>query len=84
MRRSSKSISTNIVEGFCRRRYKAEFIRFLVFAHASCNETIEWIEYSRDCHPTLKEGTENILDKLDGLSRKINRFIRAVERDHKT
>ena len=27
LRRSSKSVSANIVEGFCRRRYKAEFIR---------------------------------------------------------
>ena len=35
LRRSSKSISANIVEGYCRRRYKAECIRFLVFSHAS-------------------------------------------------
>ena len=84
MRRSSKSISSNIVEGFGRRRYKAEFIRFLVFAHASCNESIEWIEYCRDCHPTLSESASSILEKLDGLSRMINRFIQAVEREHKT
>ena len=44
LRRSSKSISANIVEGFCRRRYKAEFMRYLVFAHSSCNEAIEWME----------------------------------------
>ena len=84
LRRSSKSVSANIVEGFGRRRYKAEFIRFLVFAHASCNETIEWVEYVRDCHPNLKESTKDILDKLDKLGRKINRFIQAVERSHKT
>ena len=41
IRRSAKSISANIVEGYGRRRYKQEFIRFLVFAHASCNETID-------------------------------------------
>ena len=41
LRRSSKSMSANIVEGFGRKRYKAEFVRFLVFAHSSCNETIE-------------------------------------------
>jgi four helix bundle protein len=39
--RSVKSISSNIVEGYGRRRYKQEFIRFLVFAHASCDETID-------------------------------------------
>lgn len=36
--RSSKSIKDNIAEGFGRRRYKAEFIRYLIFAHASCDE----------------------------------------------
>jgi four helix bundle protein len=35
LRRCSKSVSANIVEGFCRRRYKADFTRYLVFAHAS-------------------------------------------------
>jgi four helix bundle protein len=53
--RSSKSVSANIVEGFGRRRYKADFVRYLVFAHASCNETIEWMEHARDCHPTCRD-----------------------------
>ena len=44
IRRSAKSISANIVEGYGRRRYKQEFIRFLVFAHASCDETIDHLE----------------------------------------
>jgi four helix bundle protein len=38
VRRSSKSIKDNIVEGYGRRSYKNEFIRFLIFAHASCDE----------------------------------------------
>lgn len=84
LRRSSKSISANIVEGFGRRRYKAEFIRFLVFAHSSCNETIEWIEYVKDCYPDWDKSTEDILLKLDELGRKLNSFIRTVGRDHKS
>ncbi|MDI6810618.1 MAG: four helix bundle protein [archaeon] len=44
MRRSAKSIPANIAEGFGRRRYKNEFIRFLTFALASCDETKEHIE----------------------------------------
>jgi four helix bundle protein len=39
IRRSSKSIASNIVEGFGRRRYKNEFIQFLTYAIASCDET---------------------------------------------
>jgi four helix bundle protein len=84
LRRSSKSVSANIVEGFGRRKYKADFIRFLIFAHASCNETIEWVEYVRDCHPDFKEAIREIMDKLDELGRKLNSFIRAVERSHKS
>ena len=83
VRRSSKSMSANIVEGFSRRKYKAEFVRFLIFAHASCNETIEWMEYIRDCYPNLKGDITDILSKLDELGRKLNRFIAAVEKGHK-
>ena len=57
---------------------------FLVFSHASCNETIEWVEYIRDCYPDLNENAEDILSTLDELGRKLNRFIRAVEKDHKS
>jgi four helix bundle protein len=39
VRRSSKSIVSNIVEGFGRRRYKNEFVKFLTYAVASCDET---------------------------------------------
>jgi four helix bundle protein len=83
VRRSSKSISANIVEGFSRRKYKAEFVRFLIFAHASCNETIEWMEYVRDCHAHFNEEVSDILNRLDELGRKLNRFIAAVEKGHK-
>jgi four helix bundle protein len=31
LRRSSDSVTTNIVEGYGRKRYKADFIKFLTF-----------------------------------------------------
>ncbi len=40
MRRSSKGIAACIVEGYGRKKYKADFIKFLIYAHASCDETI--------------------------------------------
>ena len=83
LRRSSKSVSSNIVEGFCRRRYKAEFIRYLVFGHASCNEAIEWVEYVRDCHPRHGDKAEDLLIRFDALGGKLNRFIVSVEKHHR-
>jgi four helix bundle protein len=38
IRRSAKSIRSNIVEGYGRRRYKPEFVRFLTYALASCDD----------------------------------------------
>ena len=83
LRRASKSISINIVEGYGRRRYKAEFIRFLIYSHSSCNETIEWVEYIRDCYEEFKGVTKGFLKRLDELGRKLNRFISSVEKGHK-
>ena len=35
IRRSSKSVKSNIVEGYGRRRYKLEYIKFLTYSIAS-------------------------------------------------
>ncbi len=44
IRRSSKSVKSNIVEGYGRRRYKQDFIRFLIYALSSNDETIDHLE----------------------------------------
>ena len=44
IRKSSKSISSCIAEGFGRRRYKNDFIRFLIYAQASNDETKEHLD----------------------------------------
>ena len=41
IRRSSKSVRSNNVEGYGRRAYKNEFIRFLTYALASNDETLD-------------------------------------------
>jgi four helix bundle protein len=85
IRRSAKSISANIVEGYGRRRYKQEFIRFLVFAHASCDETIEHLEMLFETGSLTNELIYRDLSaQLDLLGRKLNVFIDSVERSHLT
>ena len=84
LRRSSKSISANIVEGYGRRRYKAEFIRYLVIAQASCDESLEWVKYVIDCHEDVRNDAVEIIKQLNELGKRINRFIVAVEKNHQT
>ena len=47
VRKSSKGITSCIAEGYGRKKYKAEFIKFLVYAHASCDETIVHLNFIR-------------------------------------
>lgn len=45
MRRSSKSVTSLIVEGYSRRRYKADFTKYLVYSHAEFDETIVHLDF---------------------------------------
>ncbi|MBN2733002.1 MAG: four helix bundle protein [Balneolaceae bacterium] len=44
IRRSMKSVKANIVEGYGHRYYKGDFIRFIIYAQASADETIDHLE----------------------------------------
>ena len=45
IRRSSKSVSSQIVEGYSLRNYKNEYIHYLSRAYASNRETKEHLDY---------------------------------------
>jgi four helix bundle protein len=49
IRRSSRSVATNIREGFAKRKYEQVFIRHLVDALGSSEETRTWLDFSKDC-----------------------------------
>ena len=83
LRRSSDSVVSNIVEGYGRRRYKADFIRFLVFSHASCLETIGHINKIMLLYPDLKADFELLIQSYENLGRKIFNFIKYVEQNWK-
>lgn len=83
IRRSIKSVRSNIVEGYGRRRYKQDFIRFLVTALASNDETIDHLEILFETRSISDEKQfKDLLSSLQKLGRKINNFLRAVEAGH--
>lgn len=85
LRRSMKSVRSNIVEGYGRRRYKQEFIRFLTYAHASCDESIDHLDTLFETG-SLRDKAEynNLLERMNFLGGKINVFIRSVEAHHQS
>lgn len=78
IRRSSKSIKDNIAEGFGRKKYKAEFVRFLIFAHSSCDETMSQLEMISKIHFKTNPLTKLISD-YKSLSKQLYRFIEYIE-----
>jgi four helix bundle protein len=85
IRRSSKSVKANIVEGYGRRRYKQEFIRFLTYSAGSNDETIDHLETLFETHSLTDEALFNSLkDRLDKLGRKLNLFIQSVNKGHQS
>jgi four helix bundle protein len=85
VRRSSKSVTSNIVEGYGRRRYKAEFIKFLIYALASCDETRDHLDNLFDTKPLKNKKIYNYLSNgYDTLGKQMSRFIKSIESGHKT
>ena len=85
IRKSIKSVKSTIVEGYGRRRYKQEFIRFLVYAIASNDETIDHLETLFETE-SLKDDElyRDMSERLDKLGRKLNLFIKSVDKNHKS
>ncbi|MFZ0488632.1 MAG: four helix bundle protein [Salegentibacter sp.] len=84
LRRSSDSIITNIVEGYGRRKYKGDFLKFLTYAHASNDETILHLEKITALYPEIIIYEKNLLEEHHHLGTKIFRFIKYVEESWKT
>jgi four helix bundle protein len=80
VRRSSKSVASMIVEGYGRRRYKADYIKHLIYAQAECDETITHLDFLYESgFYTSIETYEKLKNEYDLLSKRINKFTQWIE-----
>ena len=82
IRRSSKSVKSNIVEGYGRRRYPADRIRFITYALSSNDETLDHLETLRETG-SLNDSVifNSIHKKVVKLGVKLNNFHIRLIRD---
>ncbi len=78
IRRASKSIKDQISEGYGRKRYKADFIKFLTYSQASCDETINHLNTIKVLYPKLID-TDSLIEEAIILGKRINKFIQYVD-----
>ena len=81
VRRSAQSIRANIAEGYGRRKYKNEFIRFLIFAEASLFETESHL---RMIHQLYGNTPTSLLENYKQLGKQLRSFILYVEKSWQT
>ena len=67
IRRSSRSVCTNLAEGWRKRRYKAVFINKLSDAEQEAAETQTWLEFALMCNYINKQIFEKLDDKYEHI-----------------
>jgi four helix bundle protein len=80
IRRSSKSVTSMIAEGYGRGRYKADFIKHRVYSQSECDETIVHLDFLFETGSlTDKEKYQGLANDYETLSKRINKFTQWVE-----
>jgi len=82
MRRSSRSVCTNIAEAWRKRRYKAAFIAKLSDAESEACETQVWLEFAHRCQylggpiqDDLAKAYEQIIAQLVKMIEESNKWL---------
>jgi four helix bundle protein len=79
IRRAIKSVKANIVEGYGRRRYRQDYVRFLVYAHASCDEAKDHLETLAETGSMKnRQLFDDLHIRLEELSKALNGLIDSV------
>jgi four helix bundle protein len=81
IRRSSRSVCTNLAEGWRKRKYIAVFTNKLLDAAQEAAETQVWLEFARECSyidhavfAELHERYEHIFAMLNNMEKKAEAF----------
>jgi four helix bundle protein len=83
IRKSIKNVRSTIVEGYGRRYYKADFVRFIIYALASNDETTDHLETLFETGSlTDKEVYDDLHRRLSILGKKLNNFLNSVQQSH--
>jgi len=85
IRKSIKSVKSTIVEGYGRREYKQEFLRFISYSIASNDETLDHLETLFETGSlSSKDRYSNLSDRLNTLGKQLHNFRKSVEESHKS
>jgi four helix bundle protein len=80
IRRSSRSVTSNIAEAWAKRRYEKAFVSKLTDSLGEEFETENWLDYSKDCKYTQIEIHDRILSEYDEVRKMLMAMINNPEK----
>jgi four helix bundle protein len=80
IRNSSKSVCSNIGEGYRKRRYPAHFISKISDADMENTETQVWLDFALSCNYVSKEIFDDFNNKSSEIGKLLNYMINNPEK----
>lgn len=80
MRRSSRSVTSNIAEGWAKKRYIKAFTNKLTDSLGEEYETEVWLDYSLSCNYINTEVHRNLIDEYDEVRKMLISMINNPEK----
>lgn len=69
IRRSSRSVCTNIAESYRKRKYPKHFTSKITDADGEASETIVWIDFAKDCNYVNSDIHKNLINKYEEIGK---------------
>ncbi|CAN5634044.1 four helix bundle protein [soil metagenome] len=80
IRRSSRSVCSNVGEGYRKRRYEKHFVSKSTDADMENTETQVWLDYSLACKYIEKNIYQELIIKSEEVGRMLNHMIENPEK----
>ncbi len=79
IRRSSRSVGSNLSEAWAKRRYPAHFLAKLTDADGELQETLHWLATAEACGYLVGAGAAEVLEQATAVGRQVGSMIGCYE-----
>ena len=80
LRRSSRSVCSNIAEGYRKRRYNAHFIAKTSDADMENSETQIWLDFALACNYILGDNHKDFINRSSEIGRLLNHMLKYPDK----
>ncbi len=80
IRRSSRSVCSNVGEGYRKRKYEAHFVSKSTDADMENTETQVWLDHALACEYITKEIYDKLISQSEEVGRLLNHMIENPEK----